>query len=439
MRRRPGAAAASRLAEPGEADASSSRREQDRSCGNARGWAASVREAGDARRMIRRLRRDDAVPGAAARSGRTTSVPTRRCRRPTRKRGNRGSRGRLAAGRPAMRSTAAPGGRSITTRCSTGSSARSTSRTRTSKAAEAAFREAEAIVAEAARADSSRRSTVDAAADALASAAAYHRSHRAAACGSISNQFTPRRRAASWTPDLWGRVRRTVESDVATAQASAGDLASARLSAQGTLATDYLQLRVADELKRLLEASVMAYTAGAAHHPEPVHAAAPPTNRRSPRPQAQLEGTRAQLVAVGVTRAPARARDRGADRQAAGRVRRSRRSRRCIAVPLIPAELPSALLERRPDIAAAERDMAAANAQIGVADRRVLSRRHAVGRLRGRGGDAAARCSRASSRIWSFGSTARRDDLRRRRCATPRSSRRAPPTTRASPPTARPC
>src|SRR5207253_11311018 len=61
--------------------------------------------------------------------------------------------------------------------------------------------------------------------------------------------------SASWVPDLWGKIRRTVEGDVANAQASAGDLASARLAAQGTLASDYLQLRVADELKRLLDAT----------------------------------------------------------------------------------------------------------------------------------------------------------------------------------------
>ena len=54
---------------------------------------------------------------------------------------------------------------------------------------------------------------------------------------------------ASWAPDLWGSVRRTVESDVATVQASAGDVASARLAAQGQLVSDYMQLRGADELK----------------------------------------------------------------------------------------------------------------------------------------------------------------------------------------------
>ncbi|HTH18056.1 MAG TPA: TolC family protein, partial [Magnetospirillum sp.] len=64
---------------------------------------------------------------------------------------------------------------------------------------------------------------------------------------------------ASWDIDVWGRIRRTVEADTASAQASAGDLAAAKLSAQATLVTSYFQLRVADELKRLLDASAAAY------------------------------------------------------------------------------------------------------------------------------------------------------------------------------------
>src|SRR6185312_13405061 len=65
---------------------------------------------------------------------------------------------------------------------------------------------------------------------------------------------------ATWSLDVWGRIRRTVESDIANAQASAADLASARLSAQAALATDYFDLRATDELKRLLDAAVVAFT-----------------------------------------------------------------------------------------------------------------------------------------------------------------------------------
>ena len=91
-----------------------------------------------------------------------------------------------------------------------------------------------------------------------AAAAAPAAARASAGSGFTSNSFSTSA-SASWVPDLWGRVRRTVESDVASAQASAGDLASARLSAQGALASDYLQLRIADELKRLLDAAAKAY------------------------------------------------------------------------------------------------------------------------------------------------------------------------------------
>ena len=64
---------------------------------------------------------------------------------------------------------------------------------------------------------------------------------------------------ATWEIDLWGRIRRTVEGDLASVQASAADLANARLSAQADLASAYFQLRAADEQKRLLESSIAAY------------------------------------------------------------------------------------------------------------------------------------------------------------------------------------
>jgi len=108
--------------------------------------------------------------------------------------------------------------------------------------------------------------------------------------------------AASWVPDFWGRIRRTVESSVASAQASAADLAAARLSLQSTLATDYFSLRVADDLKRLFEETVTAYQAtlditrnqfeaGTAAETDVITA------------ETELQGAQAQLVGVGVQRA----------------------------------------------------------------------------------------------------------------------------------------
>jgi NodT family efflux transporter outer membrane factor (OMF) lipoprotein len=267
------------------------------------------------------------------------------------------------------------------------------------KAAEAAFRQAEAIVAEA-RAGFFPTVQIDAAATRSRVGGLALGAGRGGS-GSISNAFSLDG-TASWTPDLWGKIRRTVESNVASAQASAGLLASARLSAQGTLAADYLQLRVADELKRLLEASVKAFTE-ALRIVKNQYKSGTADDSAVAQAQAQLDGTRAQLIAVGVTRAqlehaiavligkpPAELTIAPVDT--------------VIAVPLVPAELPSALIERRPDIATAERQMAAANAQIGVAEAAffpdvTLSADYGVAAA------TLAKLFTASSRIWSFGST----------------------------------
>lgn len=169
----------------------------------------------------------------------------------------------------------------------------------------------------------------------------------------------------SWEIDVWGRIRRTIESDAASAQASAADLAAARLSVQSSLATNYFSLRVSDRRRRLYEESVAAYarslqivqnqvTAGTASRLDLVQA------------QTILEQTRAQLVAEGV--------NRGQFEHAIAALIGKAPAEVGIApaplpqtVPTIEAGVPSALLERRPDIASAERQMASANAQVGVA------------------------------------------------------------------------
>jgi NodT family efflux transporter outer membrane factor (OMF) lipoprotein len=166
-------------------------------------------------------------------------------------------------------------------------------------------------------------------------------------------------------PDLWGKIRRTVESDVASAQVTAGDLATARLSAQGALASDYLQLRVADELKRLLDATAKAY-AESLRITRNQYAVGAASQSDVAQAETQLRSTEAQAIAVGVTRAQLE--------HAIAVLIGKPPAELSIAptevvteVPDIPAGVPSALLERRPDIAAAERQMAATNAQIGVA------------------------------------------------------------------------
>src|SRR5438876_1352750 len=125
------------------------------------------------------------------------------------------------------------------------------------KAAEAAFRQAEFIVAQA-RAAFFPTVDLNASAQRQRTGGGSSSSTGFGRSGFTSSSFSTSA-SASWAPDLWGKIRRTVEGDVASAQASAGDLASARLSAQGTLASDYLQLRVADELKRLLDAAASYY------------------------------------------------------------------------------------------------------------------------------------------------------------------------------------
>ena len=171
--------------------------------------------------------------------------------------------------------------------------------------------------------------------------------------------------SASWDIDIWGKIRRTIESDVANAQASEADLAAARLSAQATLATDYIELRVADEQKQLLDKTVEGYARSLAIT-ENQYRVGVVAKADVITAQTQLEGAQSQQIAIGVTRAtlehaiavligkaPA---DFSLPQATLG-----------ATVPVIPAGIPSALLERRPDIAGAERRMAAANAQIGVA------------------------------------------------------------------------
>jgi NodT family efflux transporter outer membrane factor (OMF) lipoprotein len=256
------------------------------------------------------------------------------------------------------------------------------------KSAEAAFRQAEAIVT-AARAQYFPTST---------GTASAQRS-RAAGSGVISNLFNLNL-AASWIPDLWGKITRTVEGEVANAQASAGDLASARLAAQGQLASDYMQLRISDELRRLLTASVQAfgeslritrnqYTSGTADQSAVSQA------------EAQLESTRAQLIAVGVLRAQLEHAIAVLIGKPPAEFAIAATSN-AISIPDIPPELPSALLQRRPDIAAAERRMAAANAQIGVAEAAFFP----TVTLSAQSGVMAAKLAKLltdSARTWSFG------------------------------------
>lgn len=171
--------------------------------------------------------------------------------------------------------------------------------------------------------------------------------------------------SGAWEPDLWGAVRRQVEANETGAQASAATLQAMRLSTHATLAQSYFQLRGLDAQKRILDDTIVAYEkilkinqnrydAGVASKTDIVQA------------EAQLELARSQEINLGIQRAKLE--------HAIALLMGKAPAELTISVvplntkpPAIPVALPSQLLERRPDIAVAERQVAAANAQIGVA------------------------------------------------------------------------
>ncbi len=269
------------------------------------------------------------------------------------------------------------------------------------KAAEAAFRQAEAIVAQS-RAGFFPTAQINASAERSRSGGGAGTSAVGrAGFGKITNLFSITE-SASWVADLWGKVRRTVEGDVASAQASAGDVANARLAAQGQLASDYLKLRIADEQQRLLVAAVTAYGESLRISQNQFNAGIAAASDVA-QARTQLESTRARAIAVGILRAQFE----HAIAVLVGKPPAELSIAPVATVPAlpdIPAELPSTLLERRPDIAVAERRMAAANAQIGVAEAAFFP----TVTLSADAGTSAATLAKllsASSRVWSFGST----------------------------------
>ena len=193
------------------------------------------------------------------------------------------------------------------------------------------------------------------------------RSHPAAAPGFTSttaNNFSAGLEA-TWAPDFWGRVRRQTEADVTAAQASAADLASARLATQVLLAQDYLSLRAADEKRRLLDNAVESYgrTLKITQNKYGVGVAARSDVISA---QAQFDAARAQAIDVGVERAQLEHAVAVLAGQLPSELSLAPLPAFTLAVPTPPPQMPSELLERRPDVAAAERTVASANARVGV-------------------------------------------------------------------------
>jgi NodT family efflux transporter outer membrane factor (OMF) lipoprotein len=206
----------------------------------------------------------------------------------------------------------------------------------------------------------------------------------------------------SWEIDLWGRIRRSVESSQASAQASAADLETVRLSLQSELASDYFELRGLDAERKLLEQTLVAYrkaleltqnrfSGGIASQADVALA------------ETQLNTTLAQTIELGVQRAQLE--------HAIALLIGKPASEFTLAEapytqtpPAIPVGLPSELLERRPDIASAERQVASANAQIGVAKAAYYPTVTLDGLVGFQSGNFSNWLS-WSSRLWALGAT----------------------------------
>jgi NodT family efflux transporter outer membrane factor (OMF) lipoprotein len=170
---------------------------------------------------------------------------------------------------------------------------------------------------------------------------------------------------ASWEIDVWGRVRREVESSNNSALASAADLENTRLSMQSQLAQNYFQLRSLDSQQALLNRTLTDYERSL-QLTQNQYAAGIVARANVIQAQTQLKSTQTQALDIGVQRAQLE----HAIALLVGKAPSSfdiAPAPLDVGVPNVPVSVPSTMLERRPDVAAAERRLAAANAQIGVA------------------------------------------------------------------------
>jgi NodT family efflux transporter outer membrane factor (OMF) lipoprotein len=257
------------------------------------------------------------------------------------------------------------------------------------KASEAAYREALALADEA-------HST-------LFPTASFAPSAVRSSSSGITNTTRSVRTSAAWDLDLWGRVRRQVESQRASAEASAAQLRGVQLSAQAELATDYFQLRYEDSLQALLSNTLTAYqrtlditrnqyAAGIAARSDIVAA------------ETQLQTTRAQLIAVGVSRAQYEHAIALLVGQPPSEIAIPA-APLAAEVPTVPVTLPSTLLERRPDVGQAERTVAQENALIRAAVATYYPDVSLSGML-GYAGSPVSGLIAASNRVWSAAASA---------------------------------
>ena len=205
---------------------------------------------------------------------------------------------------------------------------------------------------------------------------------------------------ASWEPDVWGRLRLTVSGAEASAQASEADLAAARLSAQALLATDYFALRESDAEEELLRTTVAGYERALTITQNSYNAG---ISAKTDLLQAQttLENARATLVGLTNQRAQLEHAIAVLVGQPPGNFSVAVAAW-TMTVPTVPPGVPSTLLQRRPDIAAAERAVAAANAQIGI-QRSAYFPSLSLSGSYGFASSTASQLFSAPSSLWSIG------------------------------------
>jgi NodT family efflux transporter outer membrane factor (OMF) lipoprotein len=184
--------------------------------------------------------------------------------------------------------------------------------------------------------------------------------------GIYSTTFVPQS-SASWDLDVWGKVRRQIEANTSAGQASKADLDNVKLSEQAMLATAYFNLRAADSLRALLSRTIVEYKKTLSVVTNQNNAGYSVTKGDVAAATAQLLGAQSQFINAGLARAQyehaiAMLTGRPPAELSIGPIELSR------GIPRIPVTVPSTLLERRPDIAQAERTMQQQNALIGVAE-----------------------------------------------------------------------
>ncbi len=263
-------------------------------------------------------------------------------------------------------------------------------------AAVASYRQAEALVREARAAFFPALSL---SANARRSGGGGGGGSRASGASASGNAFSVSL-DGDWAPDFWGRVGRSVESARAGEQASAADLAAARLSAQGAMAIDYFALREADFEAELLARTIEGYER-ALQITQNRYAAGVVAKTDVLQAETQLATTRSSLATVRADRERFEHAIAVLTGKAPGDVSIAVRPWNAV-VPAVPIGVPSDLLQRRPDIAAAERQVAAANAQIGI-ERAAYFPSLTLGASLGNASSRVADLFKVSNALWSVG------------------------------------